>query len=173
MHCVSTIHVLVFCTPIMKIVLILVGKTTDKHLAALCDNYVGRLSHYAPFEIKVVPDLKNARSLSELQQKTAEGDAILRHIQRGDYVVLLDEHGSETTSVGFAQRMQKYQLAGHQRVVFVIGGPYGLSDEVKARQNELFALSQLTFSHQMVRLIFLEQLYRAFTILRGEPYHHE
>lgn len=156
----------------MKIVLLLVGKTTDKRLASLCEDYVDRLSHYVSMEVRILPELKNAKSLSEAQQKTAEGELILKALQPSDLVVLLDEHGREETSVDFAQTLQKYMNAGQQRIVFVAGGPYGLSDAVKARRNALFALSRLTFSHQMVRLIFLEQLYRAFTILRGEPYHH-
>ena len=156
----------------MKIVLIVVGKTTDKRLVDLCQEYVDRLSHYAPFELKVVPDLKNAKSLSEEQQKVAEGEAVLKLLQRGDQVVLLDEHGKEQTSPQFAASLQKAMNAGTQRLVFVVGGPYGHSQDVFDRDNSLMSLSKLTFSHQMVRLFFLEQLYRAFTILRGEPYHH-
>lgn len=156
----------------MKTTLLWVGKTTDKHIAALTDEYVGRLQHYAPVETVVIPELKNTKSLSEAQQKQAEGEQILRHLQTGDHVVLLDEHGKQPTSVQLAMWLEK-KLAAVRRLVFVIGGPYGFSPDIYARANEQLSLSPMTFSHQMVRLIFVEQLYRAHTIIKGEPYHHE
>ena len=156
----------------MKTLLILVGKTTDKHFQAGISDYVERISHYMPFDIVTIPELRNTKSLSEDQQKTAEGELILKQIQTSDTVVLLDEHGMEQCSVDFARWLsQKQQTA--RRLVFVIGGPYGFSSEIYARANEKLSLSQMTFSHQMVRLIFAEQLYRACTIIKGEPYHHE
>ena len=156
----------------MKTSLILVGKTTDKHIAALTDEYVGRLQHYAPFEMVVIPELKNTKNLSEAQQKQAEGALILRQLQTGDHVVLLDEHGKQPTSLQLAAWLEKKQAAV-RRLVFVVGGPYGFSPDIYARANEQLSLSPMTFSHQMVRLIFVEQLYRAHTIIKGEPYHHE
>ena len=156
----------------MKTVLILVGKTVNKHFAAGIDDYAGRITHYMPFEMVTIPELRNTKNLSEEQQKTAEGDLILRQIQPSDTVVLLDEHGKELRSVDYARwLLQKQQTA--RRLVFVIGGPYGFSEAVYARANEKLSLSKMTFSHQMVRLIFTEQLYRACTIIKGEPYHHE
>ena len=156
----------------MKTLLILVGKTNDKHFQAGISDYAERISHYMPFDIVTIPELRNTKSLSEEQQKTAEGELILKQIQTSDTVVLLDEHGKELRSVDFARWLsQKQQTA--RRLVFVIGGPYGFSPEVYARANEKLSLSQMTFSHQMVRLIFTEQLYRACTIIKGEPYHHE
>ena len=156
----------------MKTLLILVGKTTDKHFQAGISDYAERISHYMPFDIVTIPELRNTKSLSEDQQKTAEGELILKQIQASDTVVLLDEHGKEQRSVDFARWLsQKQQTA--RRLVFVIGGPYGFSPEIYARANEKLSLSQMTFSHQMVRLIFTEQLYRACTIIKGEPYHHE
>ena len=156
----------------MKTLLILVGKTTDKHFQAGISDYAERISHYMPFDIVTIPELRNTKSLSEDQQKTAEGELILKQIQASDTVVLLDEHGKELRSVDFARWLsQKQQTA--RRLVFVIGGPYGFSAEIYTRANEKLSLSQMTFSHQMVRLIFTEQLYRACTIIKGEPYHHE
>ena len=156
----------------MKTLLILVGKTVNKHFAAGIDDYAGRISHYMPFEIVAIPELRNTKNLSEEQQKTSEGDLILRQIQPSDTVVLLDEHGKELRSIEYARWLeQKKQSA--RRLVFVIGGPYGFSDAVYTRADEKLSLSRMTFSHQMVRLIFTEQLYRACTIIKGEPYHHE
>ena len=156
----------------MKTVLILVGKTVNKHFVAGIDDYAERISHYMPFEIVTIPELRNTKNLSEEQQKSAEGDLILRQIQASDTVVLLDEHGKEFRSIDYARWLtQKQQSA--RRLVFVIGGPYGFSEAVYARANEKLSLSKMTFSHQMVRLIFTEQLYRACTIIKGEPYHHE
>jgi len=156
----------------MKTILILVGKTTDKHFQAGIDDYAGRISHYMPFDTVTIPELRNTKNLSEEQQKTAEGELILRQIQPTDTVALLDEHGKELRSVEYARWLQQKQQTA-RRLVFVVGGPYGFSDAVYERANEKISLSKMTFSHQMVRLIFTEQLYRACTIIKGEPYHHE
>ena len=157
----------------MKINLILVGKTTNKEFQSIIDDYSERVTHYTPFEMTVIPELKNTKALSQEQQKTMEGDAIMRQLQDSDYVVLLDEHGKELRSVEFATWMGKKQQTVSRRLVFIIGGPYGFSPAVYERANEKLSLSRMTFSHQMVRMIFIEQLYRAFTILKGEHYHHE
>ncbi len=156
----------------MKTVLVQVGKTTDKHIIACINDYVERIGHYMPFLVTTIPELKNTKSLSEEQQKEREGEQILVQVQPGDTVVLLDEHGSEKRSVEFARWLEKHQHHA-RRLVFVIGGPYGFSKSVYQRADELISLSRMTFSHQMVRLVFAEQLYRACTIIRGEPYHHE
>jgi 23S rRNA (pseudouridine1915-N3)-methyltransferase len=156
----------------MKTELILVGKTTDKHFQAGIDDYAGRIVHYMPFSITVIPELKGTKNLSEEQQKQAEGKLILAQLQPSDTVVLLDEHGREMRSVELARWLERKQTTV-RRLVCVIGGPYGFSQEVYDRANELLSLSKLTFSHQMVRLVFTEQLYRACTIIKGEPYHHE
>ena len=146
----------------MKTELILVGKTTDSLFAKAIADYAGRIAHYIPFAITTLPELKNTRKLSAEQQCTMEGELILRQLQPSDTVVLLDEHGRELRSTEFASWTEKKQQTA-RRLVFVIGGPYGFSP----------AVYQMTFSHQMVRLIFVEQLYRACTIIKGEPYHHE
>lgn len=156
----------------MKTVLIVVGKTTDKHIVACINDYVERIGHYMPFTLSVIPELKNTKSLSEQQQKEREGELILGTLQAGDVVVLLDEHARELRSVDFARWLERKQLSA-RRLVFVIGGPYGFSPAVYQRADEQLSLSKMTFSHQMVRLVFTEQLYRACTIIRGEPYHHE
>lgn len=156
----------------MKTVLILVGKTADKHFAAGIDDYVGRIGHYMPFSVVVIPELKNTKSLDKEQQKEMEGRLIMAQLQPSDTVVLLDEHGKEPRSVELAQWLERKQQTA-RRLVFVIGGPYGFAQQVYERANEQLSLSRLTFSHQMVRLIFVEQIYRACTIMRGEPYHHE
>lgn len=156
----------------MKTELIVVGRTVSKHFSTLIDDYRERIGHYMPFGITVIPELKNTKSLSEEQQKSAEGELILKQLQPSDTVVLLDEHGQEPRSVELAAWLEKKQVSA-RRLVFVIGGPYGFSTAVYNRANEKLSLSQLTFSHQMVRLIFVEQLYRACTIIKGEPYHHE
>ena len=157
----------------MKITLMVVGKTTTGYLKPGIDDYTSRLKHYVPFDIQYVQDVKNTRNLSELQQKQNEGRSILASVDKSDYVVLLDEHGREMTSVQFSEYIQKRMSSGARRVVFVIGGPYGFSQEVYDRANEKISLSKMTFSHEMVRVIFAEQIYRAFTILNHEPYHHE
>ena len=156
----------------MKTVLILIGKTTNKHFIAGINDYSERINHYMPFEIKVIQEIKNTKSLTEDQQKIAEGSLILKLLQPSDTVVLLDEHGEEMRSVAFAKWLQGKQFNA-RRLVLVIGGPYGFSQDVYDRATELVSLSKMTFSHQMVRLIFTEQLYRACTIIKGEPYHHE
>ncbi|MBQ2129496.1 MAG: 23S rRNA (pseudouridine(1915)-N(3))-methyltransferase RlmH [Prevotella sp.] len=156
----------------MKTVLILVGKTTDRNLSTAIDNYVQRIGHYMPFSIVIIPELKNTKSLSTQQQKEAEGELILRQLQTTDHVVLLDEHGQEPRSIELARWLQQRQQSV-RRLVFVIGGPYGFSSSVYQRAQEQLSLSRLTFSHQLVRLVFTEQLYRACTIIKGEPYHHE
>ena len=149
----------------MKTILILVGKTTDKHFQAGISDYVERIGHYMPFELVT-------KSLTEEQQKTAEGELILKQIQSSDTVVLLDEHGREFHSIEFARWLEQKRNTA-RRLVFVIGGPYGFSQAVYARANEQLSLSKMTFSHQMIRLVFTEQVYRACTIIKGEPYHHE
>ena len=156
----------------MKITLLVVGKTTDTHIELLIQEYQKRLAHYIPFNIQVIPELKNTKALTPEQQKQTEGELILRTINSSTDLVLLDEHGKEYRSMEFAQVMQKKMSAGRD-VVFAIGGPYGFSQAVYERANGKISLSQMTFSHQMVRLFLIEQIYRAMTILRGEPYHHE
>lgn len=156
----------------MKTKLIVVGKTTDKNLGINIDDYVGRVKHYMPFEVKVIPELKNAKSLSEGTQKELEGELILKQITSADTVVLLDEHGREFRSMEFASWIDKQQQSVRS-LVFIIGGPYGFSESVYSRCNSKISLSKMTFSHQMIRLLFVEQIYRACTILKGEPYHHE
>ena len=156
----------------MKTELILVGKTVNKHFNAGINDYVERIGHYMPFSITTIPELKNTKNLSESQQKEREGELILKQIQSTDTVVLLDEHGKEFRSIEFADWIQKKQNTA-RRLIFVIGGPYGFSNDVYERANEKISLSQMTFSHQMVRLIFTEQIYRACTIIKGEPYHPE
>ena len=156
----------------MKITLLTLGKTTDARLSALIDEYQQRLKHYVPFEFVVVPDIKNAKSLSEEQLKTAEGEAILARLTPAMDVLLLDEHGREFRSIEYADFLQKKMGAGRD-LVLIIGGAYGFSQAVYDRANGKISLSQMTFSHQMIRLMAIEQIYRAMTILRGEPYHHE
>ena len=156
----------------MKITLLVVGKTTDSHIQALLQDYQKRLGHYIPFSLTVIPELKNTKSLTSEQQKQAEGELILRNMTASTDMILLDERGKEFRSVEFADYVQKKMSSGRD-LVFVIGGPYGFSESVYQRANGQISLSQMTFSHQMVRLFFVEQIYRAMTILRGEPYHHE
>jgi 23S rRNA (pseudouridine1915-N3)-methyltransferase len=156
----------------MKITLIAIGKTDSKQLLSLQDDYCKRLKHYISFEMIIIPDIKNAKSRSEEQQKKAEGDEILKRVSNADSLVLLDENGKSFSSMGFSSYLQKKMNSGLKNLVFVIGGPYGFSEDVYNRSNEKLSLSKMTFSHQMVRLFFVEQLYRGFTILRNEPYHH-
>lgn len=156
----------------MKIQFIYHGKTNDDHLQALESEYYQRLSHYVNFEMQMLPDLKNTKNSSEAQIKQRESEQLLPLIQPSDWLVLLDEQGKEFTSEHFAENLQKRMNQGLKRVLFVVGGAYGFSPEVYARANQKLALSKMTFSHQMVRTIFAEQLYRAFTILNNEPYHH-
>ncbi len=157
----------------MKIQLIVVGKTTSAPLETMIKDYAARLKHYIPFDIEVIPELKNTKALSAEQQKQREGELIKKSLREGDYLVLLDEGGRELRSVEFARYLDGKQAAVARRIVFVIGGPYGFSEDIYALSREKLSLSRMTFSHQMVRLFFVEQCYRAMTILRGEPYHHE
>lgn len=157
----------------MNIDLVVVGKTDLREIDALVEMYAKRINFYAKFSIVYLPDVKNTRKLSQSQQRIAEGEAVLRQVGDGDYLLLLDEHGDELRSVEFAAWMQKRMAGGLRRLVFVIGGPYGFSDAVYSRADGKLSLSRMTFSHQIVRAIFAEQLYRAFTIMRNEPYHHE
>ncbi|MBQ8864718.1 MAG: 23S rRNA (pseudouridine(1915)-N(3))-methyltransferase RlmH [Bacteroidaceae bacterium] len=157
----------------MKGVLIVVGKTTDKRFETIIQEYIERIRHYIPFTIEVIPELKNTKGLSQDEQKKREGEQILKSLQAGDYIVLLDEHGSERNSMDFASWMQKKMAAGPKRLVFIVGGPYGFSDAIHQKGNEEISLSRMTLSHQMIRMFFVEQIYRAMTILNGEPYHHE
>ncbi len=156
----------------MKITLLVIGKTADARLVSLIEDYRQRLTHYVPFELVVIPDIKNAKALTQDQLKTAEGEAILRFVTPAMDVLLFDEHGREFRSIGYADFLQKKMSSGKD-LVLVIGGAYGFSEAVYARANGKISLSQMTFSHQMIRLMAIEQIYRAMTILRGEPYHHE
>lgn len=153
--------------------LIVVGKTTDKRFEAITQEYIERIRHYIPFTIEVIPELKNTKGLSQDEQKKREGELIQKNLQPGDYIVLLDEHGSERSSMDFASWIQKKMAAGPKRLVFIVGGPYGFSDAIHQKGNEEISLSRMTLSHQMIRMFFVEQIYRAMTILNGEPYHHE
>ena len=156
----------------MKVKLLMVGKTVQQFMSSGFENYQQRMVHYIPFESKVIPELKKTKNLSENQQKIKEGELIINQIQPADFVVLLDENGKELSSVGFARWMEKFMINGMKDVVFVVVGAYGFSEQVYKRCNFKMSLSKMTFSHQMVRLIFIEQLYRAMTIIKGEPYHH-
>ena len=156
----------------MKITLLVVGKTTDTHIETLIQEYQKRLTHYLTFALQVIPELKNTKALTSEQQKQAEGEIILKAVTSSADLILLDEHGKEYRSIEFADYVQKRMSSGRD-VVFVVGGPYGFSEAVYQRANGKISLSKMTFSHQMVRLFFVEQLYRAMTILKGEPYHHE
>lgn len=157
----------------MKITLSVIGKTEVGFVRQGIEEYVKRLQHYVGFNISYVSDVKSTRNMSEAQQNSAEGKALLSTLDSSDHVVLLDEHGAERTSVEFSQWLQRRMASGSKRLVFVVGGPYGFSQEVYDRANEKISLSKMTFPHELVRLVFVEQLYRAFTILRHEPYHHE
>lgn len=157
----------------MKIELLLVGKTDASYLVDAVNEYTKRLQHYIPFEVSVIADIKNARNLSREQQKEKEGELIGKYVQAGDHVVLLDERGKEFTSMGFASYLEKKMHVVNKRLIFVVGGPYGFSEKIYAIAPERISLSKMTFSHQMIRLFFTEQLYRAMTILNHEPYHHE
>ncbi len=157
----------------MKIKLLAIGKTDDKNLQILIQSYEKRLKHYIKFELEIIPDLKKAKNLSEKQQKEKEGELILKNIATTDNLILLDEKGNEFRSVEFAKILQKKMNSGIKQLVLVIGGPYGFSEKVYQKASGKISLSKMTFSHQMVRLFVVEQLYRAFTILKNEPYHHE
>lgn len=157
----------------MNIKLLAVGKTDDKNLQALIEEYVKRVSFYVKFDVEIIQDIKNAKNLSVIQQKEKEGSLILSKVSPSDWLILLDEKGKSFSSTQFADFLQKRMNSGIKNLFFVIGGPYGFSDEVYAKANGKISLSSMTFSHQMVRLFFIEQLYRGYTILRNEPYHHE
>ena len=157
----------------MKIILLTVGKTTDSNLIKLQEEYQNRLKFYIPFEMVIVPELKNTKSLPINEQLEKEADMLLKQFEAGDEIILLDEKGKQFTSVGFSDFLAKKMLSSIKRLIFVVGGPYGFSERVYSRANNKISLSSMTFSHQMIRLIFIEQVYRAMTILRNEPYHHE
>jgi 23S rRNA (pseudouridine1915-N3)-methyltransferase len=157
----------------MKIVVLVIGKTDEVYLQKGIDIFLKRLPHYLPFEMKVIPDIKNTKNMSPEQQKEREGELILQQLAPADELILLDERGEELTSAAFAGFLEKKMVSGTKRAVFAIGGPYGFSDKVYNRSSSRLSLSRMTFSHQMVRLIFAEQLYRALSLLKGEPYHHE
>ncbi|MFY0712810.1 23S rRNA (pseudouridine(1915)-N(3))-methyltransferase RlmH [Seonamhaeicola sp. NFXS20] len=156
----------------MTIKLIAIGKTDNHELQTLINNYIKRLGFYIRFSFEIIPDIKNSKNLSEEQQKLKEGELILSKLAHSDTLVLLDEKGKQQSSVEFSRYLQKHMNSGIKQLVFVIGGPYGFSEAVYKKANGKISLSKMTFSHQMVRLFFIEQLYRGFTILRNEPYHH-
>ena len=156
----------------MKIKLLVVGKTDDNRIQSLIDDYRNRLKHYISFELEVIPDIKNSKKLSVDMQKTKEGEIILSKVLNSDRLILLDENGKDFSSLDFSKYIQKNMNSGFKQLVFVIGGPYGFSDDVYKKAIAKVSLSKMTFSHQMVRLFFVEQIYRAFTILKNEPYHH-
>jgi len=157
----------------MKIVLLQTGKTTDKNISEVADNYTSRINKYSVFEVITLPDMKNTRNMSVQEQKVKEGKKIIQAINIYDYVILLDEKGKEYRTVEFSGLMEKTFMLPKKRVIFVIGGPWGFSEDVYSRSDLMMSFSKMTFPHQLVRLLFLEQLYRAFTIIKSEPYHHE
>lgn len=157
----------------MKFILLTVGRTVEKHYITAINDYIERTKHFIPFDMEVIPELKNTKSLSMEQQKEKEGELILKALQPGDVVVLLDEHGKEFRSIEFAEWMERKMHTVNKRLVFVIGGPYGFAPSIYNVAQEKISLSKMTFSHQMIRLIFTEQLYRALSILNNGPYHHE
>ena len=157
----------------MKITLAVIGKTQVPFVRQGIEEYVKRLQHYVAFDIQCIGDVKGTRNMSEAQQKEAEGRTLLATIDPCDHVILLDEHGTERTSMDYSQWLERRLASGRKRLIFVVGGPYGFSRQVYDRADEKISLSKMTFPHELVRLIFVEQLYRAFTIMRHEPYHHE
>lgn len=157
----------------MKITLLAIGKTNAKYLQEGIEQYTKRLGHYIPFELKILPDVKTTKSLTTDKQKEMEGQMFLAAIGQGDWVTLLDERGKEFTSREFANYIDKKMVTIPKNLIFIIGGPYGFSQEMYNRANEKLSLSKMTFSHEMIRLFFIEQIYRAMTILKGEPYHHD
>lgn len=157
----------------MKTTLLVVGRTVEKHYITAIEDYLQRTKHFMSFDMEVIPELKNAKSLSAEQQKEKEGELICKALQPGDVIVLLDEHGKEMRSIEFADWMKRKMNTVNKRLVFIIGGPYGFSEKVYQLAHEKISMSKMTFSHQMIRLIFVEQIYRAMTILNGGPYHHE
>ena len=156
----------------MQIKLLAIGKTDNKQLQQLIDDYQKRLSHYIKFSLEMIPDLKKTKNLTEVQQKQKEGELIITRLNASDVLILLDESGKQFDSVSFSNYLQKYMNSGIKQLVFAIGGPYGFSQEVYNKAKGKLSLSKMTFSHQMIRLFFIEQLYRSFTILKNEPYHH-
>lgn len=157
----------------MKITLLVVGRTIDKNIISGIEEYKQRVQHFIPFDIEVIPELKNARKMSEAQQKEQEAELILKSINSGDHIVLLDEGGKEFRSTEFASWVEHKQNISVKRLLFIVGGPYGFSPKIYSVANEKISLSRMTFSHQMIRLLFVEQLYRAYTIINHMPYHHE
>lgn len=157
----------------MKISLFVVGKTNHNYLSPGIDDYTKRINHYIPFNIQYIADAKNTKNLSQAQQKQAEGQNLLNAFDKSDYVVLLDERGKVFTSKDFSSFIEKKMQTVAKRLVFVVGGPYGFSEDVYQRANEKISLSKMTFPHDLIRLIFTEQLYRSFTIMNNEPYHHD
>ncbi len=157
----------------MRITLLCIGKTDDKFIQEGIDKFVNRLKHYITFSIIVIPDVKNVKNLSQSQQMDKEADLFFKQIGNQDFVVLLDERGKEFRSVEFSDFLSKKMVTGTTNMVFLIGGPYGFSSKIRERANSLISLSKMTFSHQMIRMFFVEQMYRAFSIMKGEPYHHE
>lgn len=157
----------------MKIKLLAIGKTDDKNLIYLIDSYQQRLKHYINFELEIIPDIKNVKNLTEVQQKEKEGALIIKKLLPTDVLILLDEKGKEMRSIEFSKYLQKKMNSGIKQLVFVIGGPYGFSEEIYKKAQGKISLSKMTFSHQMIRLFVVEQIYRALTILKNEPYHHE
>jgi len=157
----------------MRITLICIGKTDDTSLKTLIEKFEQRLKHYIPFQLVILPDVKNVKSLSMDEQRAKEAELMKKQLAAGDWLILLDEQGKEYRSVEFAEQLNKWMVGSTQHVVFMVGGPYGFDKSVYERANGKLSLSKMTFSHQMVRLFFVEQLYRAFTILKREPYHHE
>ena len=157
----------------MNIKVLAIGKTDNKNLQALIEEYSKRLGFYIKFDLDIIPDIKNAKNLSESEQKIKEGQLILNKLSPTDYLILLDENGKEFSSIGFSEFLQKKMNSGLKTIVFVIGGPYGFSEEVYQKAEGKVSLSQMTFSHQMIRLFVIEQIYRGFTILNNEPYHHQ
>ncbi len=157
----------------MKITLLCIGKTDEGFVQAGIENYVKRLKHYITFNILIIPDIKNVKNISQEQQKTKEGELLLKQMSSLDFVVLLDERGREFRSLEFSKFIEQKMVGSVNHLIFVIGGPYGFSPEVYDRANQQISLSKMTFSHQMIRMFFVEQLYRAFSIMRNEPYHHE
>lgn len=156
----------------MTIKLITIGKTDNKQLILLIEEYIKRLGYYIKFSLDIIPDIKNSKNLSETQQKQKEGELILNKLSKTDTLILLDENGKQYDSVEFSSYLQKHMNSGIKQLVFVIGGPYGFSEDIYKKANGKLSLSKMTFSHQMIRLFFIEQLYRGFTILKNEPYHH-
>ncbi|MDE6276551.1 MAG: 23S rRNA (pseudouridine(1915)-N(3))-methyltransferase RlmH [Muribaculaceae bacterium] len=157
----------------MKIILLCVGRTRRKDIAEAIETYASRIPHYIPFRIECIPDIKTTQAMTQESQKTLEGEKILAQLQTGDFLMLLDERGKEYTSREFASWLEKKNIELPGRLVLAIGGPYGFSKDVYARAGAMLSLSRMTFPHELVRLFIVEQLYRAMTILRGEPYHHD